>query len=45
MDAYIEAGTIDVSDTTENSLATTRDNDSQIPGGSLHRNQHPWNRL
>ena len=27
LDSYIEAGTIDVSDTTENFLATTRDND------------------
>ena len=43
MDSYIEAGTIDVSDTTENFLATTRDNDGT--SGNLHWNQHLRNRL
>ena len=40
MDAYIEAGTIDVSDTTENFLATTRDNDGTQVGISIGTNTY-----
>ena len=40
MDSYIEAGTIDVSDTTENFLATTRDNDGTQVGISIGTNTY-----
>ena len=40
MDAYIEAETIDVSDTTENFLATTRDNDGTQVGISIGTNTY-----
>lgn len=40
VDSYIEAGTIDVSDTTENFLATTRDNDGTQVGISIGTNTY-----
>ena len=40
MDSYIEAGTTDVSDTTENFLATTRDNDGTQVGISIGTNTY-----
>lgn len=40
LDSYIEAGTIDVSDTTENFLATTRDNDGTQVGISIGTNTY-----
>ena len=40
MDSYIEAGPIDVSDTTENFLATTRDNDGTQVGISIGTNTY-----
>lgn len=40
LESYIEAGTIDVSDTTENFLATTRDNDGTQVGISIGTNTY-----